>query len=65
MKNVAELPKLPVVKLDGRPAYGWVILPAVHFTRNGKGKLEIKFANLPSERCVYSGIANAPPSPVM
>ncbi|GMM62502.1 hypothetical protein NUTIK01_32790 [Novosphingobium sp. IK01] len=65
VKNVAELPTLPVVKVDGRPAYGWIILPAVHFTRTDKGKLEIKFANLPSERCVYSGIANAPPSPVM
>lgn len=64
LKNLASLPKLPVVKIDGRPAYGWVILPAVHFTRTEKGKLEIRFENLPSERCVYSGIAEAPLSAV-
>lgn len=62
--NVAALPDLPVAKLDGRPAYGWVILPAVQFLQTGEGKLEIRFEDLPSELCEYSAITNAPP-PIM
>lgn len=65
VKNIANLPKLPIPTIDGRPTYGWVILPAVHFTRSNEGKLGIRFADLPMDRCAYSSVADAPPSPVI
>ncbi|MGH6613218.1 hypothetical protein [Sphingomonas sp.] len=64
VRNIANLPKLPIATIGGRPAYGWVILPAVHFTRPDNGKLDIRFVDLPTERCAYSSIADAPPPPV-
>lgn len=61
-RNFSTFPKLPVTKVDGKPGYSWVMLPAVHFTRTKKGKLKIKFYDLPTERCIYSGIAMPSPS---
>lgn len=58
--NVTKLPNLPTVKIADRPAYGWVILPAVHFQRLNE-KLDIRFADLPPERCAYSGMVATPP----
>lgn len=63
--EITQLPRLPVAKLQGRPVYSWVILPAVHFTRSKEGRQEINFVDLPPDRCVYSAIANAPPAPIM
>lgn len=57
LSNFSTFPRLPVTNIDGKPAYSWVTLPAVHFTRSKKGKLEIKFYDLPTERCIYSSIA--------
>lgn len=65
VRNISSLPKLPIVRIKGSPAYGWVILPAVHFTRTDSNKLVVNFAKLPPDRCVYSGIADAPPPPVI
>lgn len=63
VKNIAELPRLPIATIGGRPVYGWVMLPAVHFTRADDGKLEIRFADLPMKDCAYSGVVDAPPPP--
>lgn len=52
--NHTALPKLPIARIDGRPAYGWVILPAVHFQRPQPDKLEIAFVDMPAESCAYS-----------
>ena len=59
--DMTQLPNMPVAKDQRQPAYTWVILPAVHFTRSKEGKQEINFVDLPPDRCVYSTIANAPP----
>ena len=67
--NHTVLPKLPVATIDGRPVYGWVILPAVQFQRPQPDKLEFAFSDLPAESCVYSDILDSqitpapPPSP--
>lgn len=60
VRNVDKLPKLPIVKFNGLPAYGWVILPAVHFRRVEGNSLKVDFADLPQEQCVYSAVAQAP-----
>ena len=52
--NLAGLPRLTPPAIDGRPAYGWVILPAVQFQRPTPDKLEIAFSDLPAEACRYS-----------
>jgi hypothetical protein len=59
--NVTALPSLPIVKVGGHPAYGWVILPAVHFQRPAGGPLQISFVDLPFERCVHSSMIDTPP----
>lgn len=64
VRNIASLPSLPIVTLNGHPTHGWVMLPAVQFKRDDKDKLEVSFTELPPERCLYSGIAEAP-SPQM
>jgi hypothetical protein len=64
LNNLAGLPKLPITKKGSKPTYGWVILPAVHFTRPDTGKLDIHFADLPAARCRQSSIANAPLMPI-
>lgn len=64
-KDLARLPALPVTRIAGRPAYGWVLLPAVQFLRSDDGKLDIRFEDLASSRCVHSAIADAPPPPSM
>ena len=65
VRNISTLPQLPAVTIGKRPAYGWVILPAVHFTRTTGENLEINFANLSLDDCVYSAIADAPLPPVV
>ncbi len=65
VNDIGKLPKLPTGMIAGRPAYSWVILPAVHFLRSAEGKQEIRFVDLPADRCVNSAVADAPPSPVM
>lgn len=64
--NLPALPKLPVATIEGRPAYSWVILPAVHFQRPQQDKLEITFADVPAESCAFSnmdGVATPAPPP--
>lgn len=63
--DITKLPNLPVVKVQGRPQYTWVILPAVHFMRSQEGKQEIRFVDLPMDYCTHSAIANAPPAPII
>jgi hypothetical protein len=69
-----QLPRLPVPLVDGKPAYGWVVLPAVHFQRETpETQLETVISNLPPDRCLYSAFqiekgaglngAPAPPDP--
>lgn len=61
--NVARLPALPVVKIGGRPAYGWVILPAVRFLRSDQGRTEFSLTDLPAGRCLYPfGPLPSPPT---
>jgi len=52
--NIAGMPRLAPPTIDGRPAYGWVILPAVHFQRSADGQLEIGLVNLAAESCIHS-----------
>ncbi|NYT42711.1 hypothetical protein HZY97_18195 [Sphingomonas sp. R-74633] len=47
----ARLPPLPVPTIDGRPAYGWVILPAVQFKSLDNDKVSINLIELPAESC--------------
>jgi hypothetical protein len=63
VRNIAELPRLPIATIGGRPAYGWVMLPAVHFTRTDNGTLAMRFADFPMKDCAYSGVVDAPPPP--
>jgi len=53
---LGSLPKLPITHIDGEAAYGWVILPAVHFGASEGGNAKIAFASLHPEACAYSGL---------
>jgi hypothetical protein len=59
MYNLIRLPKLPIPRISGRPAFGWVILPAVQFQRDEHEKL-ISFADLPAEQCAFSAMTVLP-----
>jgi hypothetical protein len=54
--NVTTLPLMPISFISGRPAFGWVLLPAVHFQRDKKDKLKIEFAELPAEQCAFTAV---------
>jgi hypothetical protein len=54
--NVSKLPLMPISNISGRPAFGWVVLPAVHFQRDDKDKLKITFAELPTEQCAFPAV---------
>jgi hypothetical protein len=60
MYKVTKLPKLPIPRISGRPAFGWVILPGVQFQRDEQEKLKISFADLPAEQCAFSAITVLP-----
>ncbi len=53
------LPALPVTLIDGRPSYGWVILPAVWFSKVGEDKVGIRLVDLPAEKCAFSNLLDA------
>lgn len=60
-----RLPPLPVARIAGRPAFGWVLLPAVTFRARGDGKVGIGFAPTTPESCVRSAMDGPlPPPPV-
>lgn len=61
----SKLPKLPIAKLSGRPAYGWVLLPAVRFSESKEGKPEAQFETAIAESCTSSAIVDAPAPPVV
>jgi hypothetical protein len=65
--DVTKLPNLPISRISGRPAFGWVILPAVQFQRGEDGKAMVSFADLPAEQCGFSAVTTLPqiPSPTM
>lgn len=54
-----RLPALPVTLIDGRPSYGWVILPAVWFSRVGEDKVGIRLIDLPADACTFSNLLDA------
>ena len=54
-----RLPALPVTLIDGRPSYGWVILPAVWFSKVGEDKVGIRLVDLPAEKCAFSNLLDA------
>lgn len=62
-KDLSRLSTLPISRIAGRPVYGWVLLPAVHFLRTDDGKLDVRFEALTPDRCTHSAIADAPPPP--
>jgi hypothetical protein len=57
----ARLPPLPTPMIDGRPAYGWVILPAVRFKSLGEGKVSVSLIELPAESCAVPDGGYTPP----
>ena len=54
-----RLPALPVILIEGRPSYGWVILPAVWFSRVGEDKVGIRLIDLPADECAFSNLLDA------
>ncbi|MFM7402491.1 MAG: hypothetical protein ACKO1N_00030 [Erythrobacter sp.] len=54
-----RLPALPVTLIDGRPSYGWIILPAVWFSRVGQDKVGIRLTDLPADQCAFSNLLDA------
>ena len=60
-----RLPKLPVSHVDGRAAYGWVILPAALFRRVDDGKVAVSLVDLPADQCRFSNVDpyDTPPPP--
>jgi hypothetical protein len=63
--NHLRLPPMPVPQVNGRPAYGWVILPAVHFQRSAKDELKIELIDVPSDKCAFSAMMPPPVWPVV
>ncbi len=62
--NLERLPPFPVQTIGGKPAFGWVRLPAVHFQRNTQDdQLKIDLVELPIENCVFSLMIPSPPAP--
>lgn len=50
-----QLPRLPAPRVAGKPAYGWVVLPAVHFRQEAPdAQLNITLSDLPPDHCLYS-----------
>jgi hypothetical protein len=66
--DATRLPKLPVTnRSNGRPAYSWVILPAVKIDREEDGKLLLSFRSVRDDECAYTDNRNpipAPPGPI-
>lgn len=63
--NLERLPLLPIPTIGGKPAFGWVRLPAVHFQRNTQNdQLKIDLVELPIENCVFSAMTPSPPAPI-
>lgn len=58
-----RLPKLPLSRIAGKPAYGWVLLPPVHFKGEVDGKQQIDFGTASPEQCRHSAIVDMPPPP--
>lgn len=62
--NVAQterLPKLPAARIGGKPAYGWVLLPPVHFRGDAGGAQQVDFGTASPEQCRHSAIVDMPP----
>jgi hypothetical protein len=61
--DVTKLPLMPISQIAGRPAFGWVMLPAVRFQRDKKDEVKTSFVQLPAEQCAFSAVADfAPPT---
>lgn len=61
--DVTNLPLMPISQISGRPAFGWVILPAVRFQRDKKEEVKTSFVQLPAEQCAFSAVAPLTLSP--
>lgn len=59
--DVTKLPLMPISQISGRPAFGWVILPAVRFQRDKKEEVKTSFVQLPAEQCAFSAVADFAP----
>jgi hypothetical protein len=63
--KIDRLPNLPVTRIQGRRAYGWVLLPTVHFKLTPDKKQKIDLVAADPANCVYSATVDMPPPPVI